>query len=323
MSKVNRIGVLINFRVLLCLLTIIMPSQLLSADRTYYTSAEKNRITHSWSYENDSFIYEENYGSENYAESVKKRHTGKKTRRNYSSSYNYNNGYTKRRYHKKRKERRTTVKRKRSVLKPKRRIKIKKRKKNTICYKIKRGDTLTKISKKYSIPVETIIKINRLKNRNRIKSGMIIKLAPNKRAKKRKKRHKKKNSPKKISPRFIWPVKGVVSYKRDGRKGVKPIGIIIKGKPGSPVISSAPGIVKKIGRMRGFGKYVIVKHDKRFITVYANLDRITVTRGDRIDRGEKIGKIKSNNSIFHFQIGHAGKPINPLKYLPGRKRHKM
>lgn len=114
---------------------------------------------------------------------------------------------------------------------------------------------------------------------------------------------------------FLWPLKKVDKYKSDGEEGVKAIGIIITGPARSRVISSEAGVVKRAGYMRGFGKYVVVNHGNRYLTVYSNLMVINVREGDRIGKGESIGLI-SDDRTLHFQIDYAGKPRNPLEYLP-------
>jgi lipoprotein NlpD len=184
-------------------------------------------------------------------------------------------------------------------------------------YKVKKKDTLTRIAKKFNITVSTIQKYNRLDDKHSIKIGMTIKIPRFKSA---------ANSTQSVNntlcipggtrPRFRWPVPHVVEYKNDGRDGVKPIGIIITSVPGSKVISSAPGTVKKIGSMRGFGKYIVINHSGRFNTVYANLNEIHVSEGYSVQSGVIIGRIHASDKKLHFQIDREGKPENPLKYLP-------
>ena len=130
--------------------------------------------------------------------------------------------------------------------------------------------------------------------------------------------HKKlKKSKKKISykPDFTWPLKNIKTYTHDGINGVKPIGIIITGKQNAGVTTSASGIVKKIGYMRGFGNYIIIKHKGRFATVYSNLKKIVVKEGEEVKVGTMIGYV-GNNKKLHFQIDYEGRPDDPLKYLP-------
>jgi lipoprotein NlpD len=119
-------------------------------------------------------------------------------------------------------------------------------------------------------------------------------------------------------PYFSWPVTPVVSVKRDAMKGVRPSGIRITGKEGSFVISSAGGVVEKIGEMRGYGTYVIISHADRFVTVYANVKDVKVAEGQKIAGGRTIAEIGGNDNTLYFQIGREGRPVDPFKYLPGK-----
>ena len=70
--------------------------------------------------------------------------------------------------------------------------------------------------------------------------------------------------------------------------------------------------------MRGYGRYVIVKHGTSYLTVYANLAHIFVQEGQRVPRGRTIGKINRSDHSLHFQINKSGKAKNPLTLLPER-----
>ena len=121
----------------------------------------------------------------------------------------------------------------------------------------------------------------------------------------------------KNAPDFQWPLKKVKTCRKDGEDGVKSIGIIINSAPNAEVLASEKGVVKKIGYMRGYGKYIVVMHKSRYITVYSNIDKVNVREGQSVKKGSVLGRI-SNDSLLHFQIGKAGKPENPLEYLPSR-----
>jgi murein DD-endopeptidase MepM/ murein hydrolase activator NlpD len=198
-------------------------------------------------------------------------------------------------------------------------------KKKTTNYKVNKGETLYSISRKFNIPFNDLCNLNDFSGDEKIKSGAVIKVPF---TEKSMKDEIAENSPennfkdnpadknKKIS--FIWPVRDVKNYKQDGADGIKPIGIIITGNPGAKVYPSADGSVEKIGNMRGFGKYVVVRHEGKFVTVYSNLDKISVTEGQKITTKSSIGKINSLNAKLHFQIDYAGKPKNPAAYLPAK-----
>jgi LysM repeat protein len=178
-------------------------------------------------------------------------------------------------------------------------------------YKVVKGDNLSRISDKFNVPVSELLKINKIKNNDKILSGTLIKI-PDKIIITK---SIKNNANKSISeaPRFIWPMKSVYGARRDGLDGVKPIGIIITGNSDNNVLSSADGIIEKIGYMRGFGNYIIIKHVNKYLTIYSNLKNIEVAEGDKIRKGESLGKLEGNK--LHFQIGRSGKPEDPMSYL--------
>ncbi|HOP64606.1 MAG TPA: LysM peptidoglycan-binding domain-containing M23 family metallopeptidase [Spirochaetota bacterium] len=190
-------------------------------------------------------------------------------------------------------------------------------------YTVKKGDTLYSISRKKGVTVDSISDLNRIKG-NRIYSGMKLKIrscGENGKAETASKNCSKNYSSKSFSSsgKFAWPLKKVSSYKRDGSSGIKSIGIFIKGVPNCDVVASQDGVVKKIGYMRGYGQYVAISHKGRYVTVYSNLSCVRVKEGARVSRGMVIGGLSSDRTL-HFQIGHAGKPENPLKHLPGRRK---
>jgi murein DD-endopeptidase MepM/ murein hydrolase activator NlpD len=184
-------------------------------------------------------------------------------------------------------------------------------------YHVKRGDTLYGISKKFRVPVKVIVKTNSLKSSKSIRTGMKLKIPINSGTHKRKISINRKRSKRPGAPVFKWPLKSVVKCHRDGKNGVKSIGILIKGRSNSRVVSSAGGVVKKIGKMRGYGTYVVIMHKNRYITVYSKLGRISVHEGKSLRRGDHIGYLDRNRTL-HFQINQGGKSLNPLSYL-GKK----
>ncbi len=187
----------------------------------------------------------------------------------------------------------------------------------TLYYIVKSGDTLFGIAKRSGVSHKEIQEINDLTDASKIYKGMKLKIP----AKNREIKKNCNDSDEKVSassqPLFLWPLKKVKGYSRDGKDGVKSIGIIIKGSPGGEVIASENGVVKRVGYMRGYGKYIVVKHEKRYITVYSNLMDVEVKAGETVRKGARIGNI-SDDMTLHFQIDRAGKPENPISLLPRR-----
>jgi lipoprotein NlpD len=99
-------------------------------------------------------------------------------------------------------------------------------------------------------------------------------------------------------------------------------GLDIAGKPGDPVIAAAPGRVVYSGSgLRGYGKLVIIKHNKTYLSAYAHNRDILVKEGQNIVKGQKIAEIGNTDSEvpkLHFEIRKLGKPVDPARYLPAQ-----
>ena len=117
---------------------------------------------------------------------------------------------------------------------------------------------------------------------------------------------------------FIWPAKGALlaKFSEPNSKGVD-----IAGKAGDPVIAAAAGHVLYTGTgIRGFGKLIVIRHENGFSSVYAHNREILVKEGQTVSRGQRIaelGDTDADRPKLHFEIRKAGKPVDPLRYLPG------
>ncbi|MCR4302648.1 MAG: peptidoglycan DD-metalloendopeptidase family protein [Gallionella sp.] len=97
-------------------------------------------------------------------------------------------------------------------------------------------------------------------------------------------------------------------------------GIDIAGTLGQPVVAGASGKVVYSGSgLRGYGKLIIIKHNKTYLSAYAHNDKILVKEGQAVTRGQKIaamGKTDTDKVKLHFEVRRLGKPVDPAKYLP-------
>ncbi len=114
-----------------------------------------------------------------------------------------------------------------------------------------------------------------------------------------------------------WPAEGKVVTGFSESANLK--GIDISGKMGQPVLASASGKVVYTGsNLRGYGKLVIVKHDKTYLSAYAHNSRILVREGQSVSKGDKIGEMGDSDAsqvMLHFEIRRFGKPVDPMNYL--------
>ena len=117
---------------------------------------------------------------------------------------------------------------------------------------------------------------------------------------------------------WVWPAKGKVVGTFSETANLK--GIDIAGAAGQPVVASAAGTVVYAGTgLRGYGKLIIVKHNKTYLSAYAHNRDILVKEGDKVAKGQKIAEMGNTDATevkLHFEIRRQGKPMDPSRYLP-------
>ena len=117
---------------------------------------------------------------------------------------------------------------------------------------------------------------------------------------------------------WAWPVRGRILSSYSESASLK--GIDIAGSKGLSVVATAAGRVVYAGSgLRGYGKLVIVKHNKTFLSAYAHLDAITIREGQNVTKGQQVGTMGSSDADqvkLHFEIRALGKPVDPMRYLP-------
>jgi lipoprotein NlpD len=117
---------------------------------------------------------------------------------------------------------------------------------------------------------------------------------------------------------WTWPAKGKLVTGFSDTANLK--GIDIAGTAGQAIVASAPGRVVYAGSgLRGYGKLVIIKHNKTFLSAYAHNREIVVKEGQQVTRGQKIAEMGSTDTDqvkLHFEIRRLGRPMDPMKYLP-------
>lgn len=130
------------------------------------------------------------------------------------------------------------------------------------------------------------------------------------------------SSRKKVLIEWKWPARGELVKKfNHGQPPSKGIGI--SGRYGDPVYAAADGVVVYTGEgLRGFGKMVILLHDGKYLSAYGNNRKIRVREHQSVKRGQiiaEIGSSASRENQLHFEMRVAGKPVDPLRYLPSRE----
>lgn len=214
---------------------------------------------------------------------------------------------------------------------------------------VSRGDTLYNISKRYNVDMSSLSRTNKLQAPYSLKIGQRL-LLPGEVVSKPRATHYIANTPKATSnwqkkqltqtsssakysssysspvqkrkSKFAWPVQGkIISKYGVIAKGRNNDGINIKAPLGTPVKAADNGTIAYAGNeLKGFGNLILIKHSGGWITAYAHNDRISVKKGQKVNKGDKIATVGSTGGVsspqLHFEVRAGKKAINPLQYLP-------
>ena len=97
-------------------------------------------------------------------------------------------------------------------------------------------------------------------------------------------------------------------------------GIDLVAPQGSPVLAAADGVVREvILSAKGLGNIVEIDHKNGYVTRYALLGDVSVTRGRTVKRGQQVGTVGISSTTFaphlHYEVLRGGEVLNPVHFL--------
>lgn len=118
---------------------------------------------------------------------------------------------------------------------------------------------------------------------------------------------------------WVWPTKGRLlkgfAGAGEGKKGID-----IGGKAGQPIVAASAGTIVYAGSgLRGYGKLIIIEHNKDYLSAYAHNRLLKVREGQRVEQGQAIaemGRTGTSRAMLHFEIRRDGQAVDPVRYLP-------
>ena len=131
--------------------------------------------------------------------------------------------------------------------------------------------------------------------------------------------------PDQYSGAYRWPLDaGIISSEYGERWGKMHKGLDLAADAGEPVYAVAAGEVIYAGDgLRGYGKVVIMRHDRRFSSLYAHNSELKVKQGDQVQQGDLIALLgntgHSTGPHVHFEMRDGDTAINPHTLLPKGK----
>ena len=110
------------------------------------------------------------------------------------------------------------------------------------------------------------------------------------------------------------PVAGKIIRGYDAKKNQ---GIDIAAAAGSSVKAADAGTVTVLSSDTNGKGIVIIRHAGDLLTVYVGVSGMVVKKGDKVKRGQEIGKVAPGDPAFvHFEVRNTSKQsFDPVGYL--------
>jgi murein DD-endopeptidase MepM/ murein hydrolase activator NlpD len=197
--------------------------------------------------------------------------------------------------------------------------------------RVKEGETLESLAKTYKTSEKLLKKLNPgVAAAGSVYTGQVI-AVPSPIKVKMSKVSRENGSKRKVlrqasaaagASSFSWPVWGQITSRYGWRNGRMHNGIDIwnEKRTSSVIRASLGGRVIKAGYSNGYGNLVVVDHGNGWVTYYAHLSRITVSKGQVVSKGQSLGYMGQTGNAtgvhLHFEVRRNGRPVNPLSVLP-------
>jgi murein DD-endopeptidase MepM/ murein hydrolase activator NlpD len=112
---------------------------------------------------------------------------------------------------------------------------------------------------------------------------------------------------------MMMPVDGsIIRHYEEGETD----GIAISASAGTPVRAARDGTVAAISRDTNGVPIVVVRHEGNLLTIYSQVDELTVEQGDSVSRGDPIGRVRANDPAFlHFEVRQGFESVDPMPFL--------
>ncbi len=173
----------------------------------------------------------------------------------------------------------------------------------TASYTVRPGDTLYSIAKQHGVQPRLLQSENNIDDPTQLRIGQILRIPTSINTQKL---------------RFIWPLTKVDISSGFGDRNGRHKGVDLRAQRGSPIRAAASGVVKFVGRQRGYGKLIVIEHKDAFRTLYAHNLQNHVKKGQRVKQGETIATVGNSGNAtgyhVHFEVIIDKRRVDPKHY---------
>jgi len=128
------------------------------------------------------------------------------------------------------------------------------------------------------------------------------------------------------SGRFVWPAAGSITQNYWGYHHA--LDIANSGQPdilaadtGTVMVADSSTVLvgARAGSDWAYGNRIMIDHGNGYITLYAHMQKLYVGAGQKVQKGQAIGKMgstgRSTGTHLHFEIRQGTTLLNPLDFL--------
>lgn len=179
-----------------------------------------------------------------------------------------------------------------------------------IIYRVSPGESVASIANKFDIKAKTIMEDNNIDSPSSLKIDQKLLL--------------RGATPEfsyqdRLDQKFMYPINTRITSYYGPRWGRMHEGIDFAAPMGSPIRAVSSGRVSYSGWASGYGKVVIIQHQRGLKTLYAHNSKLLVRNGESVGKGEVISRSgntgNSTGPHLHFEVKVNGRPENPLNYI--------
>jgi murein DD-endopeptidase MepM/ murein hydrolase activator NlpD len=201
-----------------------------------------------------------------------------------------------------------------------------------VYYRVAKGDNLYRIGQRHGVDAASIARANEVADVTELRVGQLLWIpqstgrgpraaARSKSSQTAARKVARSQAKTESKLAFVWPVKDADLTSRFGRRRRgQHEGIDLGASRGTAIRASESGKVIHSGWLGDYGRVVIVKHAGHYRTVYAHANKLYVSEGDFVERGQRIAAVGTSGNAtgphLHFELRQREVPKDPMLYLP-------
>jgi murein DD-endopeptidase MepM/ murein hydrolase activator NlpD len=123
------------------------------------------------------------------------------------------------------------------------------------------------------------------------------------------------------APRLRRPVEGPIAVPFGTTPdGARNDGVDFTAPPGAPVVAAEDGEVALVSEaLGGLGTIVLLRHGDDLLTVYGRIAEVSVSKGEIVQRGQRIGVVaeppEGRSAQMHFEVRRGARSLDPAEFL--------